>query len=112
MPLIGKLSDKYGRKKFYMVLITLFGLGSLLCGISDYVNSYTFLLFSRVIEAVGGGGIMPIATAYIGTSFSVEKRGSALGMIGGVYGIATVVGPTLGSGILSFLEIKTGDFYS
>ena len=110
MPLMGKLSDKYGRKKVYMVSITLFGLGSLLCGVSDYVNSYTFLLFSRVIEAIGGGGIMPIATAYIGTSFPVEKRGSALGMIGGVYGIATVVGPTLGSGILSIFGDKNWGF--
>ncbi|MDU5038686.1 MAG: MFS transporter [Clostridium perfringens] len=110
MPLMGKLSDKYGRKKVYMVSITLFGLGSLLCGVSDYVNSYTFLLFSRVIEAIGGGGIMPIATAYIGTSFPVEKRGSVLGMIGGVYGIATVVGPTLGSGILSIFGDKNWGF--
>ncbi len=55
---------------------------------------------------------MPIATAYIGTSFPVEKRGSALGMIGGVYGIATVVGPTLGSGILSIFGDKNWGFYS
>ena len=44
---------------------------------------------------------MPIATAYIGASFPEEKRGSALGMVGGVYGIATVLGPTLGSFVLS-----------
>ncbi|MGG5462218.1 MFS transporter [Clostridium sp. B9] len=110
MPIMGKLSDKFGRKKVYMVSIILFGLGSLLCGVSDYVGSYSFLLASRVIEAIGGGGIMPIATAYIGTSFPVEKRGSALGMIGGVYGIATVIGPTLGSGILSIFGDKNWGF--
>lgn len=110
MPIMGKLSDKYGRKKVYMISITLFGIGSLLCGVSDYVNSYAFLLFSRAIEAIGGGGIMPIATAYIGTSFPVEKRGSALGMIGGVYGIATVIGPSLGSGILSIFGDKNWGF--
>ncbi|WP_300348013.1 MFS transporter [Clostridium sp.] len=110
MPIMGKLSDKFGRKKIYMVAIILFGIGSLLCGISDYVNSYGFLLGSRVLEAIGGGGIMPIAAAYIGTSFPVEKRGSALGMIGGIYGIATVIGPTLGSGILSIFGDKNWGF--
>lgn len=110
MPLMGKLSDKFGRKRVYMYSIVLFGLGSLLCGLSDYANSYAFLLTSRVIEAIGGGGIMPIATAYVGTSFPVEKRGEALGMIGGVYGIATVIGPSLGSGILSLFGDQNWGF--
>ncbi|MDB8790346.1 MFS transporter [Romboutsia sp. 1001216sp1] len=101
MPITGKLADTYGRKKVYMICVTLFATGSLLCGISDIVGSYGFLLTSRVIEAIGGGGIMPIATAYIGSSFPEEKRGSALGLVGGIYGIATVLGPTLGSFILS-----------
>jgi EmrB/QacA subfamily drug resistance transporter len=101
MPIMGKLADIYGRKKVYMICVILFAIGSLLCGISDIVGSYAFLLVSRVIEAIGSGGIMPIATAYIGASFPEEKRGSALGMVGGIYGIATVLGPTLGSFVLS-----------
>lgn len=101
MPITGKLADTYGRKKVYMICVILFTTGSLLCGISDIVGSYEFLLVSRVIQAIGGGGIMPIATAYIGSSFPEEKRGSALGLVGGIYGIATVLGPTLGSFILS-----------
>ncbi|AUN13421.1 MFS transporter [Paraclostridium sordellii] len=101
MPITGKLADTYGRKKVYMICVILFATGSLLCGVSDIVGSYQFLLTSRVIQAIGGGGIMPIATAYIGASFPEEKRGSALGMVGGVYGIATVLGPTLGSFVLS-----------
>ena len=101
MPITGKLADTYGRKKVYMLCVILFATGSLLCGVSDIVGSYQFLLTSRVIQAIGGGGIMPIATAYIGASFPEEKRGSALGMVGGVYGIATVLGPTLGSFVLS-----------
>ncbi|GAA0698894.1 MFS transporter [Paraclostridium ghonii] len=101
MPITGKLADTYGRKKVYIICVLLFATGSLLCGISDIVGSYKFLLTSRVIQAIGGGGIMPIATAYIGASFPEEKRGSALGMVGGIYGIATVLGPTLGSFVLS-----------
>lgn len=101
MPITGKLSDKYGRKKVYMISITIFATGSLLCGLSNYFGSYNFLLVSRVIQALGGGGIVPIATAYIGSSFPAEKRGSALGLVGAVFGISTVVGPSLGSFILS-----------
>lgn len=101
MPITGKLADTYGRKKVYIICVLLFATGSLFCGISDIVGNYKFLLTSRVIQAVGGGGIMPIATAYIGASFPEEKRGSALGMVGGIYGIATVLGPTLGSFVLS-----------
>lgn len=101
MPITGKMADIYGRKKVYIICVSLFATGSLLCGISDIVGSYEFLLVSRVIQAIGGGGIMPIATAYIGASFPEEKRGSALGMVGGIYGIATVLGPTLGSLVLS-----------
>ncbi|WP_297436232.1 MFS transporter [uncultured Clostridium sp.] len=100
MPIMGKLSDKFGRKKIYMISIVLFAIGSLLCGLSNIFESYPMFLSSRVLEAIGGGGIMPIATTYIGTSFPPEKRGSALGFIGAIFGICTVIGPTLGSAIL------------
>lgn len=101
MPITGKLSDRYGHKKVYMFSIALFATGSFLCGISNFIGSYPFLLSSRVIQALGGGGIMPIATAYIGSSFPIEKRGTALGFVGAVYGISTIIGPTLGSFVLS-----------
>ncbi|MHC1684817.1 MAG: MFS transporter [Clostridiaceae bacterium] len=101
MPISAKISDRYGRRKIYLCSITIFALGSLLCGISDYYGNYTFFLLARVIQALGGGGIMPIATAYIGESFPPEKRGSALGMVGAIFGIATILGPTLGSSIIN-----------
>ncbi|WP_297630872.1 MFS transporter [uncultured Clostridium sp.] len=106
MPIMGKLSDKFGRKKIYLISIILFAVGSLLCGLSNIFESYTMLLIFRVIEAIGGGGIMPIATTYIGTSFPPEKRGSALGFIGAIFGICTVVGPTLGSALLQIFGDK------
>lgn len=101
MPISGKLSDRYGKKKMFIFSITLFGLGSALCGISDYFGGYNMLLVARVIQAIGGGGIMPIATAFIGESFPKEKRGAALGIVGATYGIATTLGPTIGSGIIN-----------
>ncbi len=57
----------------------------------------------RVIQAFGGGGIMPLATAEFGTGFPEEKRGLALGLVGGVYGIANILGATLGSAILDLV---------
>ncbi|MBZ9686328.1 MFS transporter [Clostridium estertheticum] len=101
MPITAKLSDRHGRKKVYMISISLFAFGSLLCGLSNFINSYNFLLFSRVIQALGGGGIMPIAIAYIGSSFPLEKRGTALGLVGAIFGISTILGPTIGSFVLS-----------
>lgn len=101
MPISGKLSDKHGKKKVFLYSIIIFGLGSTLCGISNFVGGYPLLIAARIIQAIGGGGIMPIATAYIGDSFPAEKRGAALGMVGATYGIATTLGPSIGSSLLS-----------
>ncbi|ADL53832.1 MFS transporter [Clostridium cellulovorans] len=103
MPIAGKLSDNFGKKKIYIISISLFGIGSLLCGLSNFYGNFSLLLVARVIQAIGGGGIMPIATAYIGDSFPPEKKGAALGMVGGIYGIATTLGPSVGSGILNIV---------
>ncbi|MGL5295980.1 MAG: MFS transporter [Culicoidibacterales bacterium] len=101
MPISGKLADLFGKKRIYVISITIFMTGSLLCGLSNYFNNFPLLLIFRAIQAVGGGGIMPIAVAYIGESFPVAKRGLALGFVGAIYGIATLVGPTLGTVLLN-----------
>jgi EmrB/QacA subfamily drug resistance transporter len=106
MPIVSKLSDRYGRKKVYILSILVFALGSLLCGLTNFYGNFAMMLIARVIQAVGGGGITPIATAFIGQSFPPEKRGTALGLVGGVYGIATILGPTMGSGILDVAGIN------
>lgn len=100
IPIMGKLADKFGRKYIYLTSIGLFGLGSLLCGLSQNVGSFTMLLISRAIQAIGGGGILPIASAEFGTTFPKEKRGMALGLVGGVFGIANIFGASVGSLIL------------
>ena len=69
IPVMGKLADRVGRKTIYILSISLFGLGSLLCGLSRYFGSFEFLIGARAVQAIGGGGIMPIATAEFGTSF-------------------------------------------
>lgn len=100
IPVMGKLADKYGRKYIYLTSVFLFGLGSLLCGLAQDFSNFSMLLVARAIQAIGGGGIMPVATAEFGTAFPPEKRGMALGLVGGVYGIANVFGASAGSLIL------------
>ncbi|HEX2944548.1 MAG TPA: MFS transporter [Clostridia bacterium] len=100
IPVMGKLADRYGRKLIYITSIFLFGFGSLLCGLSHYTGSFGMLIAARAVQAIGGGGIMPVATAEFGTSFPQEKRGMALGLVGGVYGIANIFGSLAGSAIL------------
>lgn len=100
IPIMGKMADKYGRKYIYLTSIFLFGLGSLFCGLARDIGGFGFLLFGRVVQAIGGGGIMPVATAEFGTTFPKEKRGMALGLVGGVYGVANIFGASAGSAIL------------
>ena len=101
IPVMGKLADRSGRKRIYLVSIALFGAGSLLCGLAQDVGSFWMLLGARAVQAVGGGGIVPVATAEFGTTFPPEKRGLALGLVGGVYGIANIFGASAGSLMLS-----------
>jgi len=97
MPIVSKLADIYGRKKVFIVAIGLFGFGSFLSGLA---NSITWLLIARGIQAIGGGGIMPIANTVIGQSFPKEKRGMALGLVGATFGVGTIVAPNLGGFIV------------
>lgn len=101
MLIVSKLSDRYGHKLVYTLSIAVFGVGSLLCGLTNFYGSFSLFLTARVIQAIGAGGIMPIANTVIGLSFPKEKRGMALGLVGAVYGVATIIGPTLGSAILN-----------
>ena len=110
IPIMGKLADKYGRKYIYLTSILLFGVGSLFCGLSQDFGSFNLLLIARVIQALGGGGIVPVATAEFGTTFPQEKRGLALGLVGGVYGIANIFGASAGSAILDIFGTSNWQF--
>lgn len=110
IPIMGKLADKFGRKYVYLTAIFLFGTGSLFCGLSQNFGSFTMLLVARVVQAIGGGGIVPIATAEFGTTFPPEKRGMALGLVGAVYGIANIFGSSAGSAILDIFGDNNWQF--
>jgi EmrB/QacA subfamily drug resistance transporter len=98
-PLMAKLSDMYGRRPIYIIDILLFAVGSV---ITAFSSSFEILLLGRAIQGFGAGGIFPVASAFIGDTFPPEKRGSALGIIGSVFGLSAVFGPILGGLILSF----------
>jgi EmrB/QacA subfamily drug resistance transporter len=98
-PLMAKLSDALGRRSIYILDVTLFALGSLLVASAP---NFGLLLAGRAIQGFGAGGIFPVASAVIGDTFPPEKRGSALGLIGAVFGLAFLVGPILGGILLMF----------
>ena len=89
VPLMAKLSDLFGRQTIYVLDISLFALGSLIVALSP---AYAVMLFGRVVQGLGSGGVFPVASALIGDTFPADKRGAALGLIGAVFGIAFLVG--------------------
>lgn len=99
-PLMAKLSDIYGRRSIYVLDVALFALGSLVVALSREAASFPLVMIGRGIQGFGAGGIFPVASAVIGDTFPAEKRGSALGLIGAVFGLAFIVGPILGGLLL------------
>jgi MFS transporter, DHA2 family, multidrug resistance protein len=89
LPISGWLSKVVGRKRFYMICVALFGGSSLLCGLAP---SLGWLIFFRVLQGLGGGGLAPSEQSILADSFPAEQRGQAFAL----YGIAVVVAPTLG----------------
>ncbi len=98
-PLMAKLSDTFGRRSIYVLDVVLFAAGSLVVALAQ---GFPMLLAGRAIQGLGAGGIFPVASAVIGDTFPPEKRGSALGLIGAVFGLAFIIGPILGGVLLMF----------
>jgi EmrB/QacA subfamily drug resistance transporter len=92
-PLYGKLGDLYGRKIVLQSAIVIFLAGSALCGLSQ---SMTELIAFRALQGLGGGGLLVVTIAAVGDFVAPRDRGRYQGYFGGVFGVATVVGPLLG----------------
>lgn len=93
VPIYGKISDLLGRKKVYTFSMLLFLVGSVLCGLA---NSMESLIIFRAIQGLGAGGIIPMALTVIGEIFDVEKRAKMQGLISGVWGLSSIIGPVIG----------------
>lgn len=101
MPIFGKLSDMYGRKRFFVLGIALFLLGSILCGTA---NSIVELSIYRAIQGIGGGALVPIAFTVMFDVIPPEKRGGMGGLFGAVFGTSSLFGPLLGAYITDYID--------
>src|SRR5690349_10718665 len=93
VPLYGKLSDLYGRRRLFVVSISIFLVGSALCGTSQSMGE---LIAFRALQGVGAGGLIPLAQPAIADLFSPRERGKYQGYVGSMWATAAVAGPLLG----------------
>jgi EmrB/QacA subfamily drug resistance transporter len=96
VPIIGKLSDIYGRRSFYIAGIVVFMLGSILAGAAQ---GFWWLVVARAVQGFGMGTIMPLSQTIIGDIISARERGRYMGYIGAVFGVASIAGPLVGGWI-------------
>ncbi|MGL4649042.1 MAG: MDR family MFS transporter, partial [Caldilineaceae bacterium] len=101
VPVFGKLSDLYGRRRIFAIAMAFFLLGSFLCGAAQSMQQ---LVWARAVQGVGAGGLLPIAFIMIGEMFSFEERARMQGLFSGVWGVSSVVGPLLGGFIVDVLS--------
>jgi EmrB/QacA subfamily drug resistance transporter len=96
MPVTGKLSDEWGRKRVFLVAVAIFTVSSMAAGLAS--NIY-WLIFFRILQGIGGGAFMPSATGIISDSF-VEQRATAIGLFTSIFPIGAIIGPNLGGFIV------------
>ncbi|HEX5470899.1 MAG TPA: DHA2 family efflux MFS transporter permease subunit, partial [Lacipirellulaceae bacterium] len=115
LPLSGWLSAVFGRKRFYMSCVLVFTISSMLCGLTHSLGQ---LIFFRVLQGVGGGGLQPSEQAILVDTFPPQKRGMAMAVYGMAILVAPVLGPTLGGWItdnyswrwIFFINVPVGCF--
>ncbi len=96
LPISAWLATRYGRKRFYMSCVALFATSSFLCGLAPSLGA---LVFFRVLQGAGGGGLQPSEQAILADTFSPAKRGMAFSVYGMAVVVAPAIGPTLGGWI-------------
>src|ERR1700759_3483320 len=96
LPISGWLSNRIGRKRFYMSCVVMFTVCSVFCGFGP---SLGWLIFARILHGLGGGGLAPSEQAILADTFSIEKRGQAFALYGMAVVVAPAIGPTLGGWI-------------
>ncbi len=122
MPLMGRVSDIYGRRRILLLCLFIFGTGSVLCGLAPTFGQnidlsflgalgidtsspgLIFLIAARFLQAIGGGAVVPVAMAIVSDFYGQEKRGLALGIIGAVTEAGGVVGPLYGALIVEHFD--------
>lgn len=98
IPIYGRLADLYGRKRVFYVGTGIFLIGSLLCG---FATSMIELIVFRAIQGFGAGAILPVATTIVGDIYTGEERAKLQGYLSSVWGVAAIVGPSLGAFLIA-----------
>jgi EmrB/QacA subfamily drug resistance transporter len=101
IPIYGRLADLYGRKRVFFAGTSIFLLGSLLCGCAW--GMVPLVLF-RALQGAGAGAIQPIATTIIGDIYAPVERARMQGYVSGVFGVAAIIGPTLGAFVVEHVS--------
>ncbi len=104
LPLTGKLGDKYGAKIMYVIGISCFSIGSILCGTATGTTS---MLLYRIIQGIGGGILLPNAMSIVALTFTGAERATALGLWSAMTAVGTAVGPTIGGYLIELLQWRS-----
>ena len=104
MPLAGRLTDLWGARRLFLAALAVFTLGSLLAGLSQSLDQ---LIAARLVQAVGGGAIIPVATAAASHLFEGHARPRALGIIGALTFLGMAAGPFVGAAVLETIHPET-----
>ncbi|MCO6535734.1 MDR family MFS transporter [Lactobacillus sp.] len=100
-PIFGKLADSVGRKPIFLFGITLFIVGSALCGLAH--NMVQLILF-RVIQGLGSGAVQPVAMTILADMYEPERRAKMLGLNSGFWLVASIIAPLLGGFVIQKLS--------
>ena len=121
MPLMGRVSDLYGRRRIFLLCLSIFGIGSLLCAVAPLLAQIldisflgaigidvsspglTLLIAARFLQAIGGGAVVPVAMAVAGDAYGKKRLGLAIGIIGAVTEAGGALGPLYGAVIVQRL---------
>ena len=97
----GRLGDLYGQRNLFAIGLFVFTVASALCGVSQSPGQ---LIAARILQGVGGALLTPQTLSILTTIFPPERRGAAFGVWGGVAGLATLAGPTVGGAIITYID--------
>lgn len=97
LPMAGKFSDEFGRKRLFLGCVALFTISSGLCAVAP--NVYLLIVF-RVLQAIGGGAFMPSAAGIVSDVFGPKHRATAIGLFTSVFPIGGIIGPNLGGWVI------------
>jgi len=93
VPIFGRLSDLYGRRRMYLTGVVLFLGGSILCGAS---GSMGFLIAARLLQGLGAGALIPMSMTIVGELYTLAERARVQALFSGVWGVASIAGPLVG----------------